>query len=137
MQRVGRDVVFPDVPGWRLVLVIGVVERSAHGERHVQAIGSDGEVLDVVTVGRVTQWRQAQARGQLRFGGARRGPVTLPERGGVIVVLDERTHACHVVLVLGNLVADVEDREIDRRGIRLLAASKADAAAAGPLRTGR
>ena len=50
MQRVGRDVVFPDVPGRRFVLIVGVVERAAHGEGHVQAIGRDGEILDVVAV---------------------------------------------------------------------------------------
>jgi hypothetical protein len=53
------------------------------------------------------------------------GAVALPQRGAVLVVLDERAYAGHVVLVHGDLVADVEDREIDRGGVGILAAAAA------------
>src|SRR5690242_20214179 len=132
MERVRRDVVFPDVPGRRFVLV-EIVQRAAHREGHVQAVRRDVEILDVVAVFRLAERRNTQSRGEFGFGSARRSAVALPQRGGIVVVLDERTYARDVVLVLGNLVTDVEDREIDGRGIRILAAAEADATAAGTL----
>jgi hypothetical protein len=54
----------------------------------------------------------------------------------VIVVLDEGAQARDVVLLHGDLVADVEDGEIDRGRVGILAAAEADAPAAGALRTG-
>ena len=48
-QGVCTDVVFPDIPGW-LILVIGVLEfRSAHGEQQSGAIMGDMEIFNVVT----------------------------------------------------------------------------------------
>src|SRR6185295_5809913 len=89
-------------------------------------------------VGRAAHGVGAQAGGELGLRGAGAGAVALPQRGavqhgGVVVVLDERAHARDVVLrdravLHGDLVADVEDREVDRGRIGVLAGAEADVA---------
>ena len=91
--------------------------------------GDDVEVLDVVAVVGAPAV-DAQARGDVRLGRARRGAVALQQRRRRSRRPRRTDAARHVVLILGNLVADVEDREIDGRRIRVLAAAEADAAAA-------
>ena len=47
-QGVGTDVVFPDIPGW-LILVIGVFDfRGAHGEQQSDSIMGDMKIFNVV-----------------------------------------------------------------------------------------
>ncbi len=98
----------------------------------MQAVGRSCEVLDVVTVvGFAAESGGAQPGRDLGLRGARGGAIALPQGGAVFVVLDERADPGDVVLVQGNLVADVEDREIDRRGVRVLATAAARALGTG------
>ena len=124
--------------GWgTFILVVGVVQGPAHGEGHVQAVGRDRQVLDVETVVCCTaKGVGAQRRGDLGLRGAGAGAVTLPQRGAVFVVLDEGAHARHVVLVHRDLVTDVEDREIHRGRVGLLATTTAGALCTGCERRG-
>ncbi len=138
VQVVAGDVVGPDAPARRILLLHVHLQGPAHREHHRLSIGRRIDVLHVVGV------RSRDAGRDVRLGRARRSAIALEEvRLGDHCLVCRRQHrsAQHPQIVAGrwDRPLHVEDGEIDGGRVRRLAVGDGDvpAATAGRKRSGR